>query len=286
MSFDPLKIELIGIIEALHPHGIDLIVGGGYGLYLRTEHILKTHPRTRFSDSLEARSTEDLDFFLSVDIITDVDKMEIIRDVIRQRRYEPVAKYFQFEKRILVGGNDLPVKIDLLAPRPTSTLDLELVKISEPRIRPRGVSNIHAYITDEAISLNDGLSCIDISNDESAIIVFLPHPFTYLLLKIFAFRDHLAKGEDRSKAKEHASDIYRTIGMMTEPEWKDSIRFSAKHATNPIVTEASEIVAELYSSSDGRGPIETYRLLGKSAKTEANIGKVIEDLTTLFPPKQ
>lgn len=286
MSFDPLKEELIGIVTALRPYEIDLIVGGGYGLYLRTKQILRTQPVMRFNEQPEARSTEDLDFFLSLDVITDVAKMETIRDVIRQRDYEPVANYFQFEKKIRVGANKLPVKIDLLAPRPTSDSDLDLVKINEPRIRPRAASNIHAYVMDEAISLNDGLTCISVSDDDPEIVVFLPHPFTYLILKIFALRDHLAKPEIKSKAKEHASDIYRTIGMMTETEWKESAGLSKKYATHPVAIVASEIVAELYYHVDSRGPIETFHLLGKTDATEANIRKVIEDLTTLFPRKQ
>lgn len=84
MSYDPLRDELIKITRALNPHGIKLIVGVGYGLLLRTEHVLETQPFTRFNELPKARSTEDLDFFLSVEIVTDAPKMSIIRDCISE----------------------------------------------------------------------------------------------------------------------------------------------------------------------------------------------------------
>ena len=279
MSYDPLRDELINLARAVSSHGIDLIVGGGYGLYLRTEHILQTRPETRFSELPVARSTEDIDLLLSVEVITDTQKMEAIRDTIADRGYEPVANYFQFKKEI-TGG--LFVKIDLLASRPALAADLQKVKISVMRIRPHNAKNIHAYVTDEAITLTEGLFPISLSADTT---VYLPHPFTYLLLKLFALRDHLDKEENKSKAKEHAADIYRTIGMMTEPEWNESIGFSAKHSADPITREASAIVSELYSDLDSRGPTETFRLLGKTDEIGANIERMISDLKTLFPSK-
>lgn len=279
MNYDPLKDELINLARALRPHGIYLIVGGGYGLYLRTEHILKTRPTTRFDEMPEARATEDLDFLLSLEIITDAEKMKIIRDTIDSSGYKPVANYFQFKKEISGG---LFVKIDLLAARPTSDADLEKVKIGTPRIRPHGAERIHAYITDEAITLTEGLFSISLSEREPDLNVFLPHPFTYLLLKLFAIRDHLEKVDDKSKAREHATDIYRTIGMMTENEWEESVRYSKQYADYQIVTEAAGIVSKLFPDIDSPGPIEIYRLLGKTNETEANIEKVINDLTELF----
>ena len=59
MNYDPLRDELINLARALSPHGIDLIVGGGYGLFLRTEHVLNTRAKTRFDEPPEARATDD-----------------------------------------------------------------------------------------------------------------------------------------------------------------------------------------------------------------------------------
>lgn len=173
------------------------------------------------------------------------------------------------------------MKIDLLAPRPASEADLEKVKIGKPRIRPRGAKKIHAFLTEEAITLEEGLLSISIMPDEEDLIVFLPHPFTYLLLKLFALRDHLEK-DNKVKAPEHAADIYRTIGMMTEEEWDQAVRFSKQFAGHSILVEAASIVSNVYLDPNARGPIETYRLLGQSEETKANVRKIIDDLNTLF----
>ena len=182
MSQDPLKEELIKIAGALQPHGIELIVGGGYGLLLRTEHLRDTGPKMRFDEALIARATEDLDLFLSVEIITDAGKMETIRDSLKSLGYKPKVEFFQFEKNINIGGDELFVKVDLLAPRPILEEHLKLVKIGIPRIRPRAAKEIHAYLTEEAVTLDEHRMSIVLSGAGGVQTVFLPHPFTYLIL--------------------------------------------------------------------------------------------------------
>jgi len=80
---DILRAALAALAEASHPHGVPLIVGGGYGLLLRQEHIANSGVRT-VREIPEARSTNDLDIFLSVEIVTNADKMGALRDVLHQ----------------------------------------------------------------------------------------------------------------------------------------------------------------------------------------------------------
>ncbi len=42
MIFDPLREQLIRLAEELQKEDIKLILGGGYGLLLRTEYIQRT----------------------------------------------------------------------------------------------------------------------------------------------------------------------------------------------------------------------------------------------------
>lgn len=282
MDYDPLREELQKIARKLQPHDIKLIVGGGYGLFLRTGHILKTQAITRFEEAPIFRSTEDLDFFLGLEIITDARKMQIIRDSLSDLDYRPKAEYFQFEKTIEIAEDPRNVKVDLLAPRPVSKDHLSLVKIVKPRIRPRNVEGIHAYLTDEAITIEEQLFSIDVSDhDAEKLEVFLPHPFSYLILKLFALRDHLEK-EDKSKAPEHAFDIYRIVGMTTEDEWKQTVELSRQYAGDSKVIEASEIVTKLFADTESAGVIEIYRLAGRNNVIETNVLSVIEDLKYLF----
>jgi hypothetical protein len=48
MIFDPLREQLIRLAEELQKEDIKLILGGGYGLLLRTEYIQRTEAVTRF----------------------------------------------------------------------------------------------------------------------------------------------------------------------------------------------------------------------------------------------
>ena len=178
MSYDPLKGELTKIARELSPHDISLIVVGGYGLLLRTEYLRETQPKMRFNEALIARATEDLDLFLGVEIITNADKMDAIRDVLKQLEYVPIAKFFQFKKTIDVAGDPRIVKVDLLAPRPVSEEQLKLVKIGIPRIRPKATTEIHAYLTEEAVTLDECLTSMDLTDSDGIGTVFLPHPFT------------------------------------------------------------------------------------------------------------
>ena len=103
MMFDPLNNELVKIAKALQPHDVKLIIGGGYGLALKTQQIIDSGKITRL-EIPPARATEDFDLFLRIEIITDVRKMEAIRDVLQNLDYKPVANYFQFETDIDLSG--------------------------------------------------------------------------------------------------------------------------------------------------------------------------------------
>lgn len=78
MTFDPLREQLRLLALNLQKDNIKLILGGGYGLVLKTEYIRRTQAVTRFEVIPEARSTNDLDLFLSAEIITNAEKIEKI----------------------------------------------------------------------------------------------------------------------------------------------------------------------------------------------------------------
>ena len=281
MNYDPLRNELIEIARSLQPHGISLIVGGGYGLYLRTELVLSKSPVTRFAEPPFARSTEDLDFFLSAEILADATKMETLRDIISGLGYTVRTEFFQFEKPVLLGDVETKIKIDLLAPVPDPASRPESIRVGKPRISNKNVEHLHARRTDEAISLNEGLQQVVIYGPDPEVKVFLPHPFTYLLLKLFALRDHLAKA-NKFKAPEHAADLYQTVGMITQDEWNEAVKFSKHYCGHEVMIEAASILNELYTTVEDAGPIEAYKVLGRSDVVTTNMAKVIEDLRELL----
>jgi hypothetical protein len=290
MTFDPLNNELVKIAKALHPHDVKLIIGGGYGLALKTQQIIDSGEMTRL-EIPPARSTEDLDLFLRLEIITDAEKMEAIRDTLEKLGYRPVAEFFQFETVIDLPGGQGTVKVDLLAPSPQNEVDREQVKISKPRIRPRNVKNIHAYLTEEAITIEERLTRLTLSHDQDTAEVFLPHPYTFLVLKLFALRDHLNKekkpaGEQtkQPKAPEHAFDIYRIVSMFTEVEWGEAKQLADHYREDEIIMEAREITSSIFGTLVAEGPLAVRR---HAATVGFEIGnsdlqKVLDDLHELF----
>ncbi len=88
---DPLKEELRTLARELRGHGIPLIIGGGYGLVLRTRMIAESGSRTLILDFPSARSTEDLDIFLKAEVISDPKKTGAIRKALDRCGYGPVA---------------------------------------------------------------------------------------------------------------------------------------------------------------------------------------------------
>ena len=94
MTQDPLREQLRLLAFELQKDDIKLILGGGYGLVLRTEYIREAQVATRFKEIPEARSTNDLDLFLSAEIVTSTEKIEKIRDALEKLKFEPIAPFF------------------------------------------------------------------------------------------------------------------------------------------------------------------------------------------------
>jgi hypothetical protein len=284
MTTDPLREQLRLLALKLQKDEIKLILGGGYGLVLRTEYVRQTGAATRFEEIPEARSTNDLDLFLSAEIITSAEKIEKIRDALHRLGFEPVARFFQFKLPTEFDGLAMPVKIDLLAV-PVTEQQRKLVEIKKPRVKPRGASGIHGYLTEEAVTLEENLLPIDVSEDgEPALEIYLPHPFSYLVMKLFALKDRL---EDEAKdfGAYHAFDIYRIIGMMTEQEWNEALDLKARFRDQPKIKEAAKIAGELFANVESIGVLRVRqhaRATNFSIPPE-NIAALIEDLRELLP---
>jgi len=185
MSMDPLVTALLDLAHELPEFPRPLLVGGGFGLYLKQRHLEDDRDeRTLLPGELwpPARATEDVDLLLPTEVIVSVDHMRSIREALDRLGYEPEVNYFQFVKTTSSG----PVKIDLLTCDIPEELS-EHVKIKSMRVRPTGDVQLHAYLTREAIELWRSPSEFvlrgarsDGSADE--LRVFVPNAFTYLLM--------------------------------------------------------------------------------------------------------
>ncbi|NBQ15996.1 MAG: hypothetical protein EBU31_15625, partial [Proteobacteria bacterium] len=103
MPADPLTITLLDLDAALGG-GADLMVGGGFGLYLKQLHLEKSGVRTLLPRSRwpQARTTQDIDLFLRAEIVADVARMERLREVLDQLGFlvEEDAKWMKFARDV------------------------------------------------------------------------------------------------------------------------------------------------------------------------------------------
>lgn len=65
---DLLVEHLVELSEKLKPHQIPVIVGGGMSSYLRCVFLYK-NAISRYGFSIDTRSTDDLDVFLTTEVI-------------------------------------------------------------------------------------------------------------------------------------------------------------------------------------------------------------------------
>ncbi len=194
----------------------------------------------------------------------------------------PGAEYYQFVRTTSVGGRNREVKVDLLAQIPE---DPHSVSLDPRRIRPKGLRTIHAHTTPEAVTVGKELRTLPLSTEGWEAKVYLPHPFSILLLKLFALRDqHMdpAKGLGRH----HALDLYQTLRMITEEEWDRSRSLFWEFRENPSIREAVGIRLTLLGAPSAIG---TLRLLEAAreegfALSDYPVGEFLEHLATLFPP--
>ncbi|HZP84375.1 MAG TPA: hypothetical protein VFB21_22265 [Chthonomonadaceae bacterium] len=285
--FSLLETSLLDLLYELRETDMRLILGGGYGLYLKQRYLREIEPRTLLATFPAARSTNDLDIFLRTEILTDADRARQLAGVLHRLGYTVVeiARYYQFEKAF----DTKRVKIDLLT-GPESLFDRSLVRI-EPgrgsrRIKPRqkGVG-LHAHSTEEAIAIQDSPVEIPIegyrtTGEQYSGSICLPHPFTYALMKLFATRDKDDRNEPDNASK-HALDLYRVMAMMTEPEWETAKRLSAQYSGEPVVKEAGEIIGAYFAHTKAQGVL---RLREHPQFTrDMNLQEFLAVLAELFP---
>jgi len=255
-----LKTALLELLKKIDGSGIRLIVGGGFGIFLKSDYVLGKRLRTLLNEWPEPRSTNDLDLFLRPELLIHPDELEPLQTALSELGYKTVpevAKY-QFSNAGAAGHDPGIIKIDFLTGPRASFADTS-VKVGGRRARPNPSVGIHAHIVDEAPTLELGTLEIPVEGtlDSGEILianVSVPHPFTYAMMKLFAFRDKFSD-PDKEFGRYHALDIYSIIASTTEEEWNQVSALRDDHKTNDQVIEAGKIVSEFFSDSGDMGII-------------------------------
>ncbi|MFZ2656665.1 MAG: hypothetical protein WAX69_17155 [Victivallales bacterium] len=251
-----LSEALLDLTGNISSEDLKLIIGGGFGIYLRHKELLKEgNTRTLLKEWPQPRSTNDLDLFLKTELLADSSKLKPLAEAIQKLGYKPIesAKYYQFFKPGPKGGEAGSLKIDILT-GPVEHLRKIGVKADSRRAHPKPEIELHAHPVDEALTLEDHLKSVVIESSGRKGEVFIPHPFSFIMMKLFALRDRKDDTE-KDYGRHHALDIYTVVAMMTGREWEESTALSEKHKNNIKVEEAAGIVDGMFKDESSIGVI-------------------------------
>ena len=281
-----LRTALLDLLYETRENDLRLIIGGGYGIFLKREYVQQRGSRTLLREWPEARSTNDLDLFLRPELLIHSARLEPLAATLRRLNYEVVngAEKYQFSRLGPTGGQEGSLKIDLLT-GPRSRFEGTKAQVDERRVRPRPSVDLHAHPVDEALTLEEGLLPLAFTGTTSANLpfeatVYLPHPLTFAMMKLFAFRDRIGDA-NKEFGSYHALDIYTILATMTEEEWDQAQRLRDRHQHAPPIVEAARITNEFFASPTSTGMLRMRE--SPYCRPELQLGEFCDSLRELFP---
>lgn len=281
-----LQTALLDLLQKIQGTEIKLIIGGGFGIYLKATHAKHLVMRTLLDQWPEPRSTNDLDLFLRPELLIDSSRLKPIVNAITDLGYQvvPGAENYQFVKPGPGGTDAGSIKIDILT-GPQSCFQGTQVKVDTRRARPKPSVGMHAHPVDEALTLEEGLLPILLagtltSGDTWESEIFLPHPYTFLMMKLFAFRDRL-DDPDKEFGRYHALDLYTILATTTEEEWEYALQLRDQHKNEPFTIKAGHLVSDYFSAPERLGMIRLRE--SPYYRPELQLGKFMSVLQELFP---
>lgn len=284
-SMTPLTTALLDLLKELEGHDVPLILGGGYGIYLRYQRIVAERRQTMFRELPEPRSTNDMDLFLRAELLLDSERLKPLRTALTTLGYQVVegAEHYQFVRPGIDGDLKKGIKVDVLTGSTKPFLGTA-VKSDKRRVKPKPPIDLHAHPCEEAITLTEGAErcrVVGTRSDGQAYEgeVWLPHAFTFITMKLFALRDRI-QDDEKDFGRHHALDLYTVVGSMAPDDWDACIRFRRQHAGEPTVAECRRIVDELFAGPDALGTIR----LRESAyfRPTFKVGEFLATLRELF----
>lgn len=255
-----LRTSLLDLLRTLGSDAQHILLGGGYGLYLKQLHLAEAGARTLIGADLwpAPRATADLDLLLPVEIVGDVRSMNALRAALDALHYEVVqgSEYLQFVRTM---GTARTVKVDLLTAQLDVLKNISAISADDRRARPAAMNRpkLHAHPTDGALAIIDTPLMIVISGTLSDGSMFtapirIPHPFSYLLMKLTAYRDR-RNDPDKELGRHHALDIFRIVAMLTELE-RDHVHANLRRFSADVqVQSCAKLVQSDFSSPTSTG---------------------------------
>lgn len=235
--------------------GLNIILGGGYGLFLK-QLTLMSEPSLSTLLPVESwprpRSTSDLDLFFPLELLISLEEMKAVRAAIDEMQFKPItgSEYWSF----LLPENQ--VKIDLLT-GPIEEVAKNKLKNDSRRARPKGDLQLHAHPVPEALGLSEYLEQIPLADHltdgkQYSAMINIPSPFTYLMMKVTAFGDQIDNA-DKDQGRHHALDVYRIIAMINENLFEQTKQQFQKYSASKYLIRVKELSADYFGEPQAAG---------------------------------
>ncbi|MCX6091052.1 MAG: hypothetical protein NTX88_11915 [Candidatus Atribacteria bacterium] len=112
--------------------------------------------------------------------------------------------------------------------------------------------------------------------------IFLPHPYTFLMMKLFAFKDRL-NDVNKEFGRYHALDMYTILATTTEIEWKQAIEFRDQYREEPYILEAGHLISKHFAAPESLGVLRLRE--SPYYRPELQLDEFISALKELFPSR-
>jgi hypothetical protein len=277
-----LATTLLDLHSKLQEKRIEILLGGGFGLFLKQTDLLSREARNTLIPANAwplPRSTSDLDLFFPMDVIARLSDMQTVREVIDQLNFKAVegSNFWQFAEP------ETEVKLDLLT-GPIQESIRPLLKVDVRRIRPRGNVQLHARHTPEALDLSANVESIAVSGKLTGgqaytAEVKIPSPFTYLMMKVTAFGDQI-DNRDKDQGRHHALDVYRIVAMLTEDQYSQTARQFQTHGASPETVRVKALSKDFFITESSLGVLrmKEHAFYGQNMQ----IGEFMSSLQSLL----
>ena len=90
ITMPSLQSALLDLLHEIQGTEVKLIIGGGYGIYLKNNHVRRMGMETLLQEWPEPRSTNDLDLFLRPELLINSAKLSPLADAIDRLGYKAV----------------------------------------------------------------------------------------------------------------------------------------------------------------------------------------------------
>ena len=249
--------------------GTDLLVAGGYGLFLKQNWLLENLnvptiiPLAQWRDTTP-RVTKDFDIVIGLDLIAEAKTQKGMLAALEKHNFTVTKQNPRWQFERMLDGNR-KVVVEIHAPLPSDgQAGLQADRVRIKRKPSLGSDGIHGRTNPEAV----GCDLLPFRFEVAGTQVAVTNPITWCVMKLTAMRDQRKRSEEaersledrefcRDQAIKHARDVCRIVAMVTRDERDGASGVVNAIQSTPQFSEAKTIFAEFFQPDEGWGVMVT-----------------------------